>query len=298
MAELIPITVIGSANCDYSIFMHRLPKPGETVFASDSARFAGGKGLNQAIAAHRAAGHVRFQFAHGDDDDGSFLIEFLSTQGMHHMPCVDRQLPTGNAYILVDEGGENQIVVLPGANYSPKLHDVSLETGPGFLVLQLEIGHDNNLFLAGQAKRTGWKVVLTPAPSSEFDPEILSKVDILTLNEAEAVHIGGDSDFMASGVALSQKVQSVYLTRGASGVSVFEAGEFIGHVDAMAVSSVDATGAGDTFCGYLVAGLSQGLSAMEAAKLATVAAGLAVQAMGASDSVPFRDQVDLVLDKI
>ncbi|MDE0868647.1 MAG: ribokinase [Aquiluna sp.] len=297
MVDQDPIVVIGSANCDYAVFMHELPKPGETVLASGAARFAGGKGLNQATAAHRAAGEVRFQFAHGDDDEGNFLTEFLGKQGMVHVPVLDLHLPTGRAYIFVDEEGENQIVVVPGANRSRKLKDVVFEPGPGFLVLQLEIGNDNNLFLAEQAKGAGWTVVLTPAPSSEFDSGLLSKVDILTLNESEALQIGGGSDFMTSGKNLSQKVQSVYLTRGSKGVSVFEAGELIGHVDAMAVSALDATGAGDTFCGYLVAGLSQGLLPMEAAKLATIAAGLAVQAMGASESVPFRSQVDSVLDK-
>jgi ribokinase len=295
MAEKVQISVIGSANCDYSVFMPKLPRPGETIFASGSARFAGGKGLNQAIAAHRAAGRVRFQFAQGDDEDGRFLTEFLGKQGMVHMPTVDPQLSTGRAYILVDEVGENQIVVIPGANHSEKLQHIIFEPGPGFLLLQLEIGKESNLFLAEQAKRAGWEVVLTPAPSTEFYSELLAYVDILTLNESEALQVGGGSDFMSSGIALSTKVQSVYLTLGSRGVAVFEAGKFIGQVDAMSVSAVDATGAGDTFCGYLVAGLSQGLLPMEAAELATVAAGLAVQTLGASDSVPFRDQVDSLL---
>jgi ribokinase len=295
MNDKVQISVIGSANCDYSVFMHKLPSPGETVFASGSDRFAGGKGLNQAIAAHRADGRVKFQFARGDDEDGRFLAEFLGRQGMVHVPAVDSQLPTGRAYILVDEVGENQIVVIPGANHSPKLQSIIFEPGPGFLVLQLEIGKESNLFLAEQAKRAGWEVVLTPAPSTEFYSELLAYVDILTLNESEALQVGGGSDFMSSGIALSTKVQSVYLTLGSRGVAVFEAGKFIGQVDAMSVSAVDATGAGDTFCGYLVAGLSQGLLPMEAAELATVAAGLAVQTLGASDSVPFRDQVDSLL---
>lgn len=295
MAEKLQILVAGSANCDYSVSMQKLPAPGETVFASGSARFAGGKGLNQAVSAHRANGCVRFHFAQGDDEDGRFLTEFLGKQGMTLVPAVDSRLTTGRAYIFVDDVGENQIVVIPGANHSPKLREIIFEPGPGFLVLQLEIGKESNLLLAEQAKRAGWKVVLTPAPSSEFHSDLLAYVDILTLNASEALEIGGGSDFMSSGIALSKKVQSVYLTLGSKGVAIFEAGKFVGQVEAMEVSAIDATAAGDTFCGYLVAGLSQGLLPMEAAELATVAAGLAVQTLGASDSVPFRDLVDSYL---
>jgi ribokinase len=117
------------------------------------------------------------------------------------------------------------------------------------------------------------------------------------LNESEATQIAGNHDFMASGEAVSQKVRIVFLTRGASGVSVFENGELLGHVSALEVSSVDATGAGDTFCGYTIAGLSQGMDAMAAAKLGTIAAGISVQFRGASNSIPLRHEVDELLAK-
>ena len=277
--------------------MKKLPLPGETVLAFDSGRFAGGKGLNQAVAIHRAGGDVTFQFAVGDDDDGEFLTNFLSEQKVVFSRILDSGTATSKAFILVDQDGENQIAVVPGANYSPKLREQSFQEGPGLLVLQLEIGNENNLVVAALAKKAGWKVVLTPAPSSEFDPKLLEFVDIITLNETEVTQLVGATDFESAGAELSKLVGLVFVTRGAQGVSVFADGQFLGNVDAMAVVAIDATGAGDTFCGYAVAGLAQGLTPLEAAELGTVAAGISVQSRGASNSIPSRHEVDSLMLK-
>jgi len=277
--------------------MKKLPLPGETVVASDSGRFAGGKGLNQAVAIHRAGGDVTFQFAVGDDDDGEFLTNFLSEQKVVFSRILDSGTATSKAFILVDQEGENQIAVVPGANYSPKLQEQSFQDGPGLLVLQLEIGNENNLVVAALAKKAGWKVVLTPAPSSEFDPKLLEFIDIITLNETEVTQLAGATDFESAGAELSKLVGLVFVTRGAQGVSVFADGQFLGNVDAMVVDAIDATGAGDTFCGYAVAGLAQGLTPLEAAELGTVAAGISVQSRGASNSIPARYEVDSLLLK-
>jgi ribokinase len=293
----ISIAVVGSVNADYSVFMKKLPLPGETVLASDSGRFAGGKGLNQAVAIHRAGGDVTFQFAVGDDDDGEFLTNFLSEQKVVFSRILDSGAATSKAFILVDQDGENQIAVVPGANYSPKLQEQSFQEGPGLLVLQLEIGNENNLVVAALAKKAGWKVVLTPAPSSEFDPKLLEFVDIITLNETEVTQLAGATDFESAGAELSKLVGLVFVTRGAQGVSVFDDGQLLGNVEAMAVDAIDATGAGDTFCGYAVAGLAQGLTPLEAAELGTVAAGISVQSRGASNSIPSRHEVDSLMLK-
>jgi ribokinase len=294
----IPVAVVGSVNTDYSIFMKKLPKPGETVIALSADLFAGGKGLNQAVAVHRAGGDVKFHFSVGLDEDGRFLSGFLEQEQMDCLPLIDESLSTSKAYILVDESGENQISVVPGANYNPKLREFYFQPGSGLLVLQLEIGNENNFELAKNAKQAGWNVVLTPAPFSQFDPKLLEHVDVLTLNESEAMETSGSSSFIDAGRTLSQLVESVFVTRGSSGVAVFQKGELVGSVEAMNVESVDATGAGDTFCGYLVAGLAQGFSNIDAAKLGTIAAGLSVQTRGASNSIPLRAKVDEIFNKL
>jgi ribokinase len=298
MKQGIPIAVVGSVNSDYSIFMKKLPKPGETVIATSADLFAGGKGLNQAVAAHRAGGDVKFHFSVGLDEDGRFLSGFLEQEQMDCLPLIDESLSTSKAFILVDEAGENQISVIPGANHNPKLKEFNFHTGPGMLVLQLEIGNENNFALAKNAQQAGWRVVLTPAPFSQFDPKLLEHIDVLTLNESEAMETSGSTDFVMAGKSLSQLVDTVFVTRGSAGVALFQQGEQIGVVDALVVESVDATGAGDTFCGYLVAGLAQGFSNIDAAKLGTIAAGLSVQTRGASNSIPIRARVDEIFNKL
>lgn len=294
MSRGMPIVIVGSVNSDYSVFMKKLPKPGETVIALDAQRFAGGKGLNQAVAAHRAGADVTFSFSIGSDEDGQFLSGFLEKDGLNFTPLIDEKYKTSVAYILVDESGENQISVVPGANYNPKLREFNFPEGPGLLVLQLEIGNENNFELARKAKSLGWKTVLTPAPFSQFDSELLEFIDVLTLNESEAIATSGSSEFIDAGKVLSEKVESVFVTRGAAGVAIFQYGELTGMVDGLKVESIDATGAGDTFCGYLAAGLAEGVSHMEAARLGTIAAGLSVQTKGASNSIPQRSQVDAI----
>ena len=294
MSRGMPIVIVGSVNSDYSVFMKKLPKPGETVIAMDAERFAGGKGLNQAVAAHRAGGDVTFSFSIGTDEDGQFLSGFLEKDGVNFAPLIDENFKTSVAYILVDEYGENQISVVPGANYNPKLREFNFPIGPGLLVLQLEIGNENNFSLAKKAKSLGWKTVLTPAPFSQFDSALLEFIDVLTLNESEAIATSGSSDFIDAGKVLSQNVESVFVTRGAAGVAIFQNGELTGIVDALKVESIDATGAGDTFCGYLAAGLAEGVSHMDAARLGTIAAGLSVQTRGASNSIPQRAEVDAI----
>lgn len=294
MKQGIPIVIVGSVNSDYSVFMKKLPNPGETVIALDAERFAGGKGLNQAVGAHRAGGNVSFSFSIGSDEDGQFLTGFLDKEGMTFAPIIDEDLKTSRAYILVDESGENQISVIPGANHNPQLREYAFPKGSGLLVLQLEIGNENNFALAKKAKQSGWTTVLTPAPFSQFDRQLLEFIDVLTLNESEVIATSGSEDYVAAGVALSQSVDSVFVTRGSSGVAIFQKGVLVGNVEALKVESIDATGAGDTFCGYLIAGLSQGMSALESAKLATIAAGISVQTRGASNSIPQRVEVDSI----
>ena len=221
MKQGISIAVVGSVNADYSVFMKKLPLPGETVLASESGRFAGGKGLNQAVAIHRAGGDVTFQFAVGDDDDGKFLTNFLDEQKVVFSRILDAGTATSKAFILVDQDGENQIAVVPGANYSPKLKEQNFQDGPGLLVLQLEIGNDNNLVVAELAKKAGWRVVLTPAPSSEFDSKLLEFIDIITLNETEVTQIAGGTDFESAGAELSKRVgASLCHPRGSGGIGI------------------------------------------------------------------------------
>ena len=214
---------------------------------------------------------------------------------MPYSAVLDDKLNTGCAYILVDNKGENQIVVVPGANFSTKLSEHNFADPAGWLVLQLEIGQLNNAALAAKAKQAGWKIVLTPAPSSEFDRELLASVDVLTLNQSESAQISGMDNLEDAGISLSSQVETVFITQGASGVTVFQSGQLLGHIAALRVNATDATGAGDTFCGYVVTVLAQGFDPLSAARLASAAAGMSVQYLGAVSSIPMRAEVEALM---
>lgn len=287
----LPVIVVGSANVDFSTSVMALPKSGDTVFGTGLARTPGGKGLNQAVALHRAGAHTKFVFSVGDDSEAAFLREFITQEGLSSEVLVSRPYPTGRAFIFVDALGENQIVVLPGANLSTDLADVDIDDGEGYLVLQLEIGYDSNLALAKKARRAGRQVVLTPAPVSELSLELLGFVDILVLNEAEAMKVSGRKTLSTASEKLRELVGTVVITLGARGSAIYAPGYNGEMVPAPEVSALDTTGAGDTFCGYLVATLAQGASLKVAAEFASSAAALAVQRPGAASGVPTFSEV-------
>lgn len=280
------VLVVGSANVDLTVTLERLPVEGDTVFGTASWIMPGGKGLNQAIAIRRAGADCRFTFCTGVDAEADFLEEFLKSNLEKITQIKSQDFATGKAHIYVSSRGENQIVVMPGSNLAPELAHAEVSGEPGFLVLQLEIGLESNLALAEKAKLSGWKVVLTPAPVSEFSADFLPLVDILVLNKNEALQISSKDSVEEAGAHLAELIETVVMTLGSEGSMIFESGRPVVHVPARVVTPVDTTGAGDTFCGYLVAMLSQGHVTIEAVKIATVAASISVQSHGAAASIP------------
>ena len=281
-----PVLVVGSANVDLTVTLDRLPVEGDTVFGTASSIMPGGKGLNQAVAIHRAGAACSFTFCTGVDAEADFLEEFLDSNLEKTTQIRSQGLATGKAHIYVSSRGENQIVVMPGSNLALELANTEIFGEPGFLVLQLEIGLNSNLALAEKAKFSGWKVVLTPAPVSQFSADFLPLVDILVSNKNEALQISSKESVEEAGAHLSELIETVIITLGSEGSMIFENGRPAVHVPARVVKPVDTTGAGDTFCGYFVAMLSQGHSTLAAVKIATVAASISVQSPGAAPSIP------------
>lgn len=281
-----PVLVVGSGNVDLTVILDRLPVEGDTVFGTASSIMPGGKGLNQAIAIHRAGADCSFTLCTGVDAEADFLEEFLRSNLEKITQIKIPELATGKAHIYVSSRGENQIVVMPGSNLAVELANAEVFGEPGFLVLQLEIGFHSNLALAQRAKLSGWKVVLTPAPVAQFSADFLPLVDILVLNKNEALQISSKDSVEEAGAHLAEFIETVIITLGSEGSMIFESGRPEVHVPARMVTPVDTTGAGDTFCGYLVAMLSQGHVTIEAVKIATVAASISVQSPGAAPSIP------------
>ncbi|MET3927274.1 ribokinase [Devosia sp. 2618] len=296
------ITVFGSTNLDQVGTVSRLPKPGETVAGGTFSMAAGGKGANQALAARRAGADVRHISAVGDDAFADLALELLKADGVDLSEVKTTPNPTGIAMIFVDTHGENVIAILPGANgtVSADQAEVALKSlsKGSVLLLQQEVPQEATVRALDLAKAQGVTSILNTAPFIETTKAIAPKAAILIANETEFELLTGRGiDELDAAMADWAKThaQTVIVTLGADGAkAVTRDGEKIA-VPAMKVKPVDTTGAGDTFCGYLAAGLDQGLDLETAMRRAVVAASLACLKAGAQPAIPTAVEVDAAL---
>jgi ribokinase len=284
-----PLVVLGSVNMDFVTRQERLPRPGETIFGRGFEQVAGGKGLNQAVAAARAGGAVAFVGRVGNDDAGVALTALLADEGIDvQRVTVDPTRHTGIAQVSVLDDGDNAIVVIGGANDSDAWEpaDEALVSRAAVLVAQLERPPSLVRRALETARRHGVPTVLTPAPVSDQASALLPLVDILVLNEHEAKALSGEPDPATAAGRLSEICPLVLLTRGAASTLVARHGSVVHEQPARRVAVVDTTGAGDCFAGSVIARLAAGDGLDEALRLATVAASLSVGRAGASRSMP------------
>ncbi|WP_258349099.1 ribokinase [Saccharopolyspora gregorii] len=287
------VCVLGSANVDTVVRVERRPLPGETVRGLGRDRFAGGKGLNQAVAAARMGATVDFRARVGADGEADFLARRLAADGLDLSGVLRTSAPTGTADITVDAAGENTIVFCGGAN--DEFTGLSAADGAAIatadvLLLQGEVPVPVLVEAAG----LGRTVVLTPAPVRAFPAALLDAVDVLVPNEHEAAELTGERDPATAARALSTGGRSVLVTVGERGVELAADGRSLGRVPAVPVSTVDTTGAGDTFAGALGALLAEGAALPEAARVAAAAAALSVTRAGAG-GMPHRHEVTELL---
>lgn len=279
------ILVAGSANLDFVVRAPHIPSPGETVLGRDFKTFPGGKGANQAVACARAGGvPTHMLLALGEDAFAAPLEASLTDAGVQlHLVRVKDQ-PTGTAFICVSDDAENAITVAPGANEQLKPEHWPVLTGLTHLLLQLETPLPTVTAYAQAARAQGVTVVLNAAPAQALPAELLRCVDVLIVNEGELATVSGQQGRIAQGLqALS--TPTVVVTLGAHGCC---ARSPTGHdlQPAFAINPVDTTGAGDTFCGALVAALSQGATLAQALRQASAAGALACTQLGAQSSIP------------
>lgn len=298
------IVVIGSSNTDMVISMERLPLPGETLIGGDFFMNPGGKGANQAVAAARLGGNVTFMTKVGNDTFGSRAISLYKAEGMdvQHV-LTDDQHPSGVALIMVDAHGENCIAVASGANAHLRPSDVDEAKGlidEGDIVLmQLETPLDTVAHVARMAKNKGKRVILNPAPAHPLPEALLKDLYMLIANETEAELISGtritdmDSVARAADVICNKGADNVVITLGAKGAFIKERGTYH-QVNGMQVKAVDATAAGDTFCGAVCVALAEGKGIVEAVEFANRCAAITVTRRGAQSSLPYRREVEHV----
>jgi len=289
------VIVVGSANVDQVFSVERIPHPGETVMSTGLAVVRGGKGQNQAVAAARAGASTAFIAARGSDAFGDLTEAGLREDGIDisHLRTVDG--PTGTALIAVDSEGENSIIVEGGANRH--LLDLTDDektavSSASVLLLQLEVPLETVIAAARAAASSPTITVLNAAPIRDLPDELLNDLDILVVNEHEAAHL-----LAARPGTITDLVPTVVQTLGAAGAVLYRRGEPDVTVPAPVVAAVDATGAGDTFCGAFAAALAEGQDAESALTFAVTAGSLSVQVNGAVPSIPARSSIDAALTR-
>ncbi|HRP10122.1 MAG TPA: ribokinase [Terricaulis sp.] len=279
------LAIVGSINLDLVVRAARLPVAGETIGGASFARYPGGKGANQALAARRLGAAVALHGRVGADAFADEALALLRAEGVDLSACgIDVKEPTGVALIAVSAEGENQIVVAPGANaaFAPT-HLAAIEADA--LLCQLEIPAGTTL---AAAQRFSGFVAINLAPAMAVSGDLLRRADLLIVNETEAAFYGA---------ALHEAGKQVAVTYGAAGAALFANGAEIARAPAPRVDARDTTGAGDTFCGALTLALVEGRTPAGALAFACAAGALAATAEGAQPAMPRRAAVEALLNK-
>lgn len=273
------ILALGNATVDVTLAVDRLPAPGETLLARRRTAEVGGKGLNQAVVAHRAGAETRFVAAVGQDAAGDLILARLAEEGMATGLIHRVAAPTDESLVLVAaDTGENAIVstamaahALPTAAALAALDGL----GPGdVLLLQGNLGRDLTAAALRGARARGLRTLLNPAPVAFDYAGLFELVDVAVLNEVEAAALRPE----AAG--------AVALTEGPKGARLARAGATVLQVSAPAVAAVDTTGAGDVVCGVLAAALARGIGLEAGLRWAVAAAALKVTRHGAYRGLP------------
>jgi ribokinase len=269
------VGVCGSVNMDVFGYVERLPAPGETLLGSRLAYAPGGKGANQAVAAARLGADVRFVGACGDDRFGATLAAALAEDGIDLAGLRRHADPTGVALILVAADGENQIVVLPGAN--DRAEPPAPDPDVAVWLTQAEVPLAAVEGTLQAARETGALAIVNPSPSGRLAPALVRRFDVAVVNETELAALG------------SALPPAVVLTLGAAGARILPDGPSLA---ALPARVVDTTGAGDSLAGALAAGLAEGRPLADALRLGLAAASLCVERRGCQPAMPVRAEVE------
>lgn len=288
MQAAFDVCVIGSANLDVVARCERHPLPGETLLGTALAEHAGGKGLNQAVAAARSGARTTMIGALGNDEPGVRLRAVLEGEGINADHVAVSDDITGRAIIVVDDRGENTIVVIPGANATVQVP----ATLPScrVVVAQLEVPISVVVEGFAAARVAGAITVLNPAPAAHLTAELLALADVVVPNEHELELLGGAERLIELGV------QALVVTLGSRGVDLFTpTGRQ--HIASFAVDVVDTTGAGDAFCGSMCARLAAGDPLAAAVRWGAAAGALATTVAGAVPAQPTAAAIEALLSR-
>ena len=294
MAKPPLIAVVGSANVDLTTFNDEFPRPGETIFGKKFDLGFGGKGANQAVAAHLCGAEVGMVAKVGNDLFGPATIKNFEAQGIgtEFVTMVDG-VSSGVAPIFVDPSGQNRIIVIKGANDTLSPEDVdnaaSLLRQATTIVLQFEIPLPTVYHAVRFAQANGIRCMVNPAPAQAVDLKKLSATDYFIPNETEAELISGlpihsiDDAKKCAEFLLRQGMRRLVITLGEHGC-LLAGSHGMELLPPFKVQSVDTTGAGDAFIGSFATFLGEGLSEVEALTRANLYAALSTTKIGTQKS--------------
>lgn len=295
------IVVVGSLNMDLVTNVKQIPKKGETCLGYGFSKLPGGKGANQAVAAARLGAKVEMVGRLGDDSIAEELIESLVSDcvGIKHVARTKEET-SGMAMIMVEEMGDNSIVVIPGANKKLLEEDIDnvVETiaAAKIIVTQLEIPLKTVKYLLAKAKALNKYTILNPAPAASLDDEIIMNTDLLTPNETELEILTGmtassEEEIVKAGESLIERgVKELIVTLGEKGCMYINKNGFKSY-PAISVKAVDTTAAGDSFTAALAVALCEGKSIDDVILFATRVGALTVTKFGAQQSLPYRSEI-------
>lgn len=300
------VVVVGSLNLDIVVELPRLPEAGETLLGDSIQRHAGGKGLNQAVAAARLGAPVTLVGALGDDPAADFLAQVVEEEGIEGGSAIARvDGPSGTAIIEVDGAGQNRIIVIPGANERVSGEHVEAALvaidDAAVVLVQGEIPRGAAEAAVRVGRAQGLRTILNPAPVRDYHLGLLPLVDIVVPNEHEALELSGLPTTTTVDATEAARWFTEFgpryavITRGGRG-SVWASATTCGSSGAIAVSAIDTVAAGDAFCGGLAVALAEGRNIGEAVRWASACGALATTVRGAVPSLPDREAVELLLD--
>ncbi|UQZ88261.1 ribokinase [Deltaproteobacteria bacterium Smac51] len=296
------LLVIGSLNMDQVVRVPHIPVPGETILGDSLHYVGGGKGANQAYTLGRLGASVAMLGSVGRDEHGDKLLENLSSVGVE-VEAVQRleEVPSGLAIIGVEDSGNNNIIVVPGAN---------LHTSPDYIqsrremigeaqavIMQLEIPIESVAQAAALAREMKKLVILDPAPATRLPDDLYRNIDILKPNEIELAHLADmpvtniDEAEKAARKILERGVGTVVVTLGSEGALIVTGASSVYMPVSSAVAAVDTTAAGDSFTAAMTMMLVEGYSLEQAVEFAGQVAGIVVSRPGAQSSIPSADEV-------
>lgn len=299
------VVVFGSINMDLTTYVPTLPRPGETLMGTSYIMVPGGKGANQAVAAARLGERTAFVGRIGADSFGEEARKAVAAEGVDMSAvAVDAQNGTGLAVISVDEAAENAIVVISGANMALDAGDVarcvSLLDEASVVLLQMETPLAAGLEVARAARERGVTVVLDPAPATALPEEVYALFDLVTPNETETEALLGQrpatpTEAQAAARKLcAQGAGAAVVKMGAQGAAYATAADS-GFIPGFTVTAVDTVAAGDAFNGALAVALGERQPLAGAIRWASAAGALATTRRGAAPSMPYRAEVERLL---